>query len=159
MAASSSGRTSKIWRDGQLVNWDDANIHVMSHVVHYGSSVFEGIRCYETPTGGAIFRLQDHMRRLLDSCKIYRIPMRHSVEALSQATVETVAANDLTACYLRPVVARTGEQMGVLPTGVPVETFIIAWTPCRTAWTSASRAGAGPRPTPSRRSRRRAATI
>ncbi|HWJ21016.1 MAG TPA: branched-chain amino acid transaminase [Gemmatimonadaceae bacterium] len=127
MAASSSGRTSKIWRDGQLVNWDDANIHVMSHVVHYGSSVFEGIRCYETPTGGAIFRLQDHMRRLLDSCKIYRIPMRHSVEALSQATVETVAANDLTACYLRPVVARTGEQMGVLPTGVPVETFIIAW--------------------------------
>ncbi|HET7456724.1 MAG TPA: branched-chain amino acid transaminase [Gemmatimonadaceae bacterium] len=127
MADRSSGRTSKIWRDGQLVNWDDANIHVMSHVVHYGSSVFEGVRCYETPTGGAVFRLQDHMRRLVDSCKIYRIPMRHSVDVLSQATLDTVVANDLQACYLRPVVARTGEQMGVLPTGVPVETFIIAW--------------------------------
>jgi len=127
MADRSSGRTSMIWRDGQLVNWEDATIHVMSHVVHYGSSVFEGIRCYETPTGGAVFRLRDHMRRLVDSCKIYRIPMRHSVDQLCEATVETVAANDLTACYLRPVVVRTGEQMGVLPTGVPVETFIIAW--------------------------------
>src|SRR5215212_9783378 len=122
-----SGRTSKIWRDGQLVAWDEATIHVMSHVVHYGSSVFEGIRCYETPAGGAIFRLRDHMRRLLDSCKIYRIPMRHSVDELVQATLDTVAANELRQCYLRPVVVRTGEQMGVLPIDVPVETFIIAW--------------------------------
>ena len=121
------GRTSRIWRNGQLVNWEEATIHVMSHVVHYGSCVFEGVRCYETPTGGAVFRLRDHMRRLVDSCRIYRIPMRHSIEALCRAVTETVVANDLRACYLRPVVARTGEQMGVLPTGVPVETFIIAW--------------------------------
>ena len=127
MADRTSGRTEKIWRDGQLVSWDDATIHVMSHVVHYGSSVFEGIRCYQTPDGGALFRVRDHMRRLVDSCKIYRIPMRHSVDTLVQATVDTVAGNGLDQCYLRPVVVRTGEQMGVLPTGVPVETFIIAW--------------------------------
>jgi branched-chain amino acid aminotransferase len=127
MADRPSGRTTKIWRDGQLVNWDDANIHVMSHVVHYGSSVFEGVRCYDTPAGGAVFRLRDHMRRLLDSCRIYRIPMRHSLDELVQAVVDTVAANELRECYLRPVALRTGEQMGVLPTGAPVETFIIAW--------------------------------
>ena len=127
MADRTSGRTEKIWRDGQLVSWDDATIHVMSHVVHYGSSVFEGVRCYQTPDGGALFRVREHMRRLIDSCKIYRIPMRHSLDALVQATIDTVAANDLEQCYLRPVVVRTGEQMGVLPTGVPVETFVIAW--------------------------------
>lgn len=128
MADRKSGRTAKIWRDGELVGWEDATIHVLSHVVHYGSSVFEGIRCYETPGGGAIFRLQDHMRRLMDSCKIYRMPMKYSAEELAQATVDTVAANELRECYLRPVIARTGEQMGFYPIGVPVETFIIAWT-------------------------------
>ncbi len=117
----------RIWRDGKFVDWDDATIHVMSHVVHYGSSVFEGIRCYATPEGPAIFRLEDHMRRLADSCKIYRMPMRHDVDALVQACVDTVAANDLRHCYLRPVVVRTGEQMGIYPIDVPVETFIIAW--------------------------------
>jgi len=127
MADPTSGRTTKIWRDGQLIDWDDANIHVMSHVVHYGSSVFEGVRCYETPAGGAVFRLHDHMRRLVDSCKIYRIALRHSLDDLVQATLDTVAANELRHCYLRPVVVRTGEQMGVFPQGVPVETFIIAW--------------------------------
>jgi branched-chain amino acid aminotransferase len=127
MTERNSGRTSKIWRDGQLVNWDDATIHVMSHVVHYGSSVFEGIRCYETPNGPAVFRLPEHIRRLEDSCKIYRIPMRHSSETLVQACLDTVAANDVRHCYLRPVVVRTGEQMGVYPMDVPVETFIIAW--------------------------------
>lgn len=127
MADRTSGRTEKIWRDGQLVRWDDATIHVMSHVVHYGSSVFEGIRCYETPSGGALFRVREHMRRLIDSCKIYRIPMRHSLDTLVRAAVDTVSGNDLRHCYLRPVVVRTGEQMGVLPTGVPVETFVIAW--------------------------------
>jgi branched-chain amino acid aminotransferase len=127
MADRTSGRTTKIWRDGQLVNWDEATIHVMSHVVHYGSSVFEGVRCYETPAGGAIFRLHDHMRRLVDSCKIYRMPLTHSADELAQACVDTVSANELRQCYLRPVVVRTGEQMGVFPGGVPVETFIIAW--------------------------------
>jgi branched-chain amino acid aminotransferase len=127
MTDRTSGRTSKIWRDGQFVSWDDATIHVLSHVVHYGSSVFEGIRCYETPSGPAIFRLHDHMRRLHDSCKIYRMPLGHDVETLVQASIDTVATNDVRHCYLRPVVIRTGEQMGVYPVGVPVETFIIAW--------------------------------
>ncbi len=127
MAERTSGRTSRIWRDGQLINWDDATIHVMSHVVHYGSSVFEGVRCYETPSGGAIFRAREHARRLVDSCKIYRLPMKYSVDDLVQAMVDTVAANDIHECYIRPVVLRTGEQMGVLGDGVPVETFIIAW--------------------------------
>lgn len=127
MADRTSGRTSRIWRDGQLINWEDATIHVMSHVVHYGSSVFEGVRCYETPNGGAIFRAREHMRRLVDSCKIYRLPMRYSVDELVQAAVDTVAANEIRECYLRPVVLRTGEQMGVLADGVPLETFIIAW--------------------------------
>ena len=127
MTDRSAGRTAKIWRDGELVNWEDANIHVMSHVVHYGSSVFEGVRCYETPAGGAVFRLREHMRRFHDSCKIYRMPMKWSIDELMQATVDTVAANDLRACYLRPVALRTGEQMGFYPVGVPVETFIIAY--------------------------------
>lgn len=117
----------KIWRDGEMVAWQDATIHVLSHVVHYGSSVFEGIRCYETPGGPAIFRLRDHMERFLDSCRIYRMPMRHSVEDLMAACVETVAENGLPHCYLRPVALRTGMQMGVLPVDVPVETFVIPW--------------------------------
>jgi branched-chain amino acid aminotransferase len=127
MALRTTGRTTKIWRDGQLINWDDATIHVMSHVVHYGSSVFEGVRCYETPAGPAIFRVQDHMHRLADSCKIYRMPLAYTPDELVQACIDTIAANELRHCYLRPVVVRTGEQMGVLPLDVPVETFIIAW--------------------------------
>jgi branched-chain amino acid aminotransferase len=127
MTARTTGRTDKIWRNGKLVSWDEATIHVISHVVHYGSSVFEGMRCYETPSGGAIFRAREHMRRLADSCKIYRMPLPYSVEELVEASVETVASNDLRECYLRPVVIRTGEQMGVLSTDVPVEVFIIAW--------------------------------
>jgi branched-chain amino acid aminotransferase len=127
MANQPSGRTSRIWRDGQLVNWEDATIHVMSHVVHYGSSVFEGIRCYETPSGPAIFRLPEHIRRLQDSCKIYRMALRWSADELLQACIDTVAGNDLRHCYLRPVVLRTGEQMGVYGLDAPVETFIVAW--------------------------------
>ena len=122
-----SGKTAKIWRDGVLVNWEDANIHVLSHVAHYGSAVFEGIRSYQTPAGGAVFRLRDHMRRLHDSCRIYRMPMQYSVDELTQATVDTIAANDLTACYIRPIAIRTGDQMGFYPIGVPVETVIICW--------------------------------
>ena len=119
--------THKIWRDGSLVDWQDATIHVMSHAVHYGSSVFEGIRCYSTPDGPAIFRVHDHMRRFHDSCRIYRMPMRHSMEDLAAACGEVVAENELQACYLRPVALRTGEEMGVLPHKAPVETFIIPW--------------------------------
>ena len=118
----------RIWRDGKFVNWEDATIHVMSHVVHYGSSVFEGIRCYATPEGPAIFRLEDHIRRLVDSCKIYRMPLEHSVEALMQGCVDTVVENEMPHCYLRPIAVRTGEQMGVNPKDTPLEVFIIPWT-------------------------------
>jgi len=117
----------KIWRDGTFVDWQDATIHVMSHVVHYGSSIFEGIRCYATPDGPAIFRAADHMRRFADSCRIYRMPMKYSREELVAACVDTVAENALPHCYLRPVALRTGEEMGVLPHRAPVETFIIPW--------------------------------
>jgi branched-chain amino acid aminotransferase len=127
MSNRSSGRTTLIWRDGQLIPWEEATIHVMSHVVHYASSVFEGIRCYETPGGPAIFRLREHMRRLVDSAKIYRMPVRWSVDELVQAAIDTVGANELRHCYLRPLVMRTGEQMGVYGMDVPVETFVIAW--------------------------------
>ena len=122
-----NGPTTLIWRDGELVEWRDATIHVMSHVAHYGSSVFEGIRCYETPDGPAVFRLREHLRRLDDSARIYRIPMRWSIDDLARATVDTITANGVRACYLRPVVMRTGEQMGVLPNDAFVETFVIAW--------------------------------
>ncbi|MBI3792219.1 MAG: branched-chain amino acid transaminase [Gemmatimonadetes bacterium] len=121
------GRTKLIWRDGELVKWEDATVHVMSHAIHYGAGIFEGIRCYETPSGPAVFRLPEHIRRLVDSCKIYRIPLDYTAEQLVQATVETVAANELRHCYLRPLVIRTGEQMGINPIGVKVETFVIAW--------------------------------
>src|SRR5205085_12417675 len=100
--------------------------HVMSHVVHNGSSVIEGVRCYATPNGGAIFRAREHMRRLQDSCRIYRMPLEFSLDELVQGMVDTVSANDLKECYLRPLVIRTGEQMGVFGGGVPMEVFIIA---------------------------------
>ena len=115
----------KIWRDGQLIPWADATIHVLNHVVHYGSSIFEGIRCYETPAGGAIFRLKDHLRRLYDSARIYRMPMKHSMDDLMQACMDTVAGNDLKECYLRPLVIRTGERMGIFPDAEAIETFVI----------------------------------
>jgi branched-chain amino acid aminotransferase len=119
--------TPKIWRDGQFVDWPDATIHVLSHVVHYGSSVFEGIRCYKTPHGGAVFRLPEHIRRLHDSARIYRMPLRHSADTLIQACLETIAVNELDECYIRPIVMRTGDRMGVMPEGKDsaVETFII----------------------------------
>jgi branched-chain amino acid aminotransferase len=119
--------THKIWRDGALVDWQDATVHVMSHALHYGSSVFEGIRCYSTPDGPAIFRLPEHMRRFQDSCKIYRMPMRHSADDLMSACKDVVAENELEACYLRPVAMRTGQVMGVLPYDADVETFVIPW--------------------------------
>lgn len=157
----------RIWRDGKFVDWEDATIHVMSHVVHYGSSVFEGIRCYATPAGPAIFRLGDHIRRLGDSCRIYRMPLEHSAETLTQACIDTVIENELPHCYLRPVAVRTGEQMGVNPTDTPLEVFIIPWTwgatsvmtHLRKALTFVCRAGAVPRRIRFRRWRRRVVTI
>lgn len=125
--AQREGPTEKIWRDGEMVDWADAQIHVLSHVAHYGSAVFEGMRSYATPTGGAVFRLRDHMRRLHDSAKIYELPLKWTVDELCQATIDTLVANDLVHCYLRPVVMRTGEEMGIHAPDAPVETFIICW--------------------------------
>ena len=118
---------SKIWMNGRMVAWDEATIHVCSHVVHYGSSVFEGIRCYETPKGPSVFRLRDHVQRLLGSARIYRMLPEWTEEQLFQAMLETIRANDLKACYVRPVIYRGYKVLGVNPTGCPIDTSIAAW--------------------------------
>ena len=119
----------KIWRNGKLINWDDATIHVMSHVVHYGSSVFEGIRCYALPSGPAIFRAVEHMQRLVDSAKIYRMDLDYSREELVEAMVDLIAVNKTWPCYIRPIVFRGYGQLGVNPEGTPVDVYIAnyAW--------------------------------
>jgi len=118
-----------IWFNGRLVPWGQATIHVLSHVVHYGSSFFEGIRCYETPRGPAIFRLTPHMRRLIDSARIYRTEIPFSLEQLVGAVKETVRANGLQSGYIRPVVFRGYGEIGVNPANNPVEVAIatIEW--------------------------------
>src|SRR5271154_4643310 len=106
--------TAKIWHNGRFINWDDAKIHVLSHVTSYGSSVFEGIRCYATEQGPAIFRVREHVRRLLDSAKIYRIDLAYSIDELSNAMLDVVRANKLESCYLRPLVLRGYGNLGVM---------------------------------------------
>ena len=98
--------TNHIWHNGELIPWEKANIHVMSHVIHYGSSVFEGIRCYQQPDGAAIFRLTEHMQRLIHSAKIYRMPLGYTVEQLSDAVIQVVEANGVAPCYIRPIAFR-----------------------------------------------------
>ncbi|HEY6305303.1 MAG TPA: branched-chain amino acid transaminase [Candidatus Angelobacter sp.] len=117
--------TEKIWHNGKLIPWNDAQIHVMSHVVNYGSSVFEGIRCYAPPGGPAIFRLREHMQRLLDSAKIYRIEFDYSLDDLCEAGVQLVAANGVWPCYLRPVVLRGYGEAGVNPFKSPTEVYMV----------------------------------
>src|SRR6184192_1783187 len=117
-------KTDKIWHNGKLIRWEDASIHVMSHVVHYGSSVFEGIRCYAPPSGPAIFRADEHMQRLLDSAKVYRMDMVYSREELVAAMVELVKTNGVWPCYVRPVVFRGYGDAGVSPNKCPVEVYI-----------------------------------
>jgi branched-chain amino acid aminotransferase len=119
--------TEKIWHNGRLIDWKDAKIHVLSHVVSYGSSVFEGVRCYETEAGPAIFRAPEHARRLVDSARIYRMDVPYTVEQLTQAMVETIRANNLRSCYIRPIMLRGYGEVGVLPFSNPVETFIAVW--------------------------------
>lgn len=116
--------TEFVWHNGRLVPWDDAKVHVMAHVINYGSSVFEGVRCYHTASGPAIFRLRDHTRRLLDSCKIYRIDVDFSLDEICQATVDLVAANKISPCYIRPIVLRGYGQVGVNPFNSPTEVYI-----------------------------------
>src|ERR1700757_2069812 len=116
--------TSKIWHNGNLIPWEHATIHVMSHVVHYGSSVFEGIRCYAQPQGSAVFRLPEHMQRLLDSGRIYRMTIPYTLDELCAAVVDTIEANGVAPCYIRPIVLRGYGEIGVNPKGSPIEVYI-----------------------------------
>ncbi len=122
-------KSEKIWHNGKLIPWDDATIHVMSHVVNYGSSVFEGIRCYARPSGPAIFRATEHMQRLLDSAKIYRIDLDYTRDELIQGMLDLIAANGVWPSYIRPIVLRGYGQVGVNPFNSPTEVYIAnyAW--------------------------------
>jgi branched-chain amino acid aminotransferase len=120
-------KADKIWMNGKLVNWDDAKIHVLSHVIHYGSSLFEGERCYKTKKGPACFRPEAHTDRLFNSCKIYRMKIPFSKEEINQARLNLIKVNKLEECYIRPVVYRGYDQLGVDPTGCPVDMAIAVW--------------------------------
>jgi branched-chain amino acid aminotransferase len=116
--------TKNIWHNGQLIAWEKAQIHVMSHVIHYGSSVFEGLRCYAQPNGAAIFRLREHMQRMLDSAKIYRMPVGYTLDELCSAVVDLVEANGIAPCYIRPIAFRGYGEIGVNPLNSPVEVYV-----------------------------------
>ena len=120
-------KSDLIWMNGKLVPWDDARIHVGSHVIHYGSAVFEGVRCYATPEGPAVFRLHAHTERLYDSAKIYRMDVPIGPDEFNQAIVDTIAANRLDACYIRPIVYRGYGQLGVNPFPCPVDMAVMVW--------------------------------
>jgi branched-chain amino acid aminotransferase len=117
-------KTDKIWHNGKLIGWDEAQIHVLSHVVHYGTSVFEGVRCYSLPQGPAIFRPQEHMRRLLDSAKVYRMELPYTCEELVQAMSRLVAVNGVWPCYIRPIAFRGFGELGVHAAACPLEVYI-----------------------------------
>jgi branched-chain amino acid aminotransferase len=120
-----------IWHNGEWIKWDDARVHVMSHVLHYGSSVFEGIRCYSTEKGPAIFRLREHMQRLLNSAKIYRMDTELTLDQLSDAAIELVNRGGLEQCYIRPIIFRSLDEerpaFGVNPFPNPLDCYIGAW--------------------------------
>ena len=124
MAFSGNG---KVWMNGKLVNWADATIHAASHVVHYGTGVFEGARCYKTPQGSACFRLDAHMRRLYDSARIYRMDYGRSQDEMTQAVIDTIKANGFDACYIRPLIYRGYNALGVNPLPCPVDAMILVW--------------------------------
>jgi branched-chain amino acid aminotransferase len=117
----------KIWINGELVEWADAKIHIASHVIHYGSAVFEGARCYKTPMGSACFRLGAHMRRLMDSAKIYRMDPAYTQAQLEAAVLDTIRVNRMEACYIRPIVYRGYAALGVNPFPCPIDAAIMLW--------------------------------
>jgi branched-chain amino acid aminotransferase len=119
--------TGTIWMNGSLVKWTEAKIHIASHVIHYGSAVFEGARCYDTPKGSACFRLDAHTRRLYDSAKIYRMPIPMERGSMDEAIIATIKANGFKACYIRPLVYRGYGEPGVNPAGSPVDVAILCW--------------------------------
>lgn len=120
-------KTEKIWRNGKWINWDDAQIHVLSHVVSYGSGVFEGIRCYDTKQGPAIFRLREHMQRLFNSAKIYRMDLPFSLDELCNIATELVRVNKMNACYVKPIVIRGYGEVGVNPLNSPIDVYMACW--------------------------------
>ena len=119
--------TQWIWRDGAFIPWADATIHVLSHSVQFGSSAFEGIRAYSTPRGPAIFRLREHLTRLMMSCKIYRMDVPYTIDQLVAASRELIVRNGVDSCYLRPMVVRGYGSAGMVPTGAPVEVYLPCW--------------------------------
>lgn len=121
-------KTEKIWMDGNLVKWDDANVHILTHTLHYGLGVFEGIRCYNTPHGPAVFRLKEHVRRLFQSAKIFLIEIPFSQDDICQAIVDTIRQNNLQECYIRPIVYLGDGAMGLFPKNNPVRVAIAVWT-------------------------------
>ena len=116
-----------IWHNGELVPWEEAKVHVLTHGLHYGTGVFEGIRAYETPQGTAVFRHRDHLERLFKSAELYYMPIPYTLEELRAATHELIAANELRECYIRPIVFRGYGQMGLYPLDAPVEVSIAVW--------------------------------
>ena len=116
-----------IWKNGDFVKWEDATVHVTAHALHYGSSVFEGIRAYATPQGPAVFRLQSHTKRLLNSAKIARIDVPYSEDELNDAILELVRRNDLNSCYIRPLIFRGAGLLGVEGRKNPTEVVLISW--------------------------------
>jgi branched-chain amino acid aminotransferase len=121
-------KTGKIWHNGKLIDWDDAKIHVLSHVVNYGSSIFEGIRCYHPPSGPAIFRAPEHIQRLLDSARIYRMDVDFTRDDLVAAMVNLVKVNGAWPCYIRPIVLRGYGEVGVNPFNSPTEVYIVNYS-------------------------------
>jgi branched-chain amino acid aminotransferase len=124
---SMSDRDGVIWYDGALVPWREANTHVLTHSLHYGLAVFEGVRAYQTEIGTAIFRLAEHTQRLLNSAKIYQMQVPYTKDELMAAQREVVRANGLASCYLRPLAFYGSEKMGVSPIGAKVHVAIAAW--------------------------------
>jgi len=118
----------KIWFDGKFIPWEECTIHALSHVVHYGSGIFEGIRCYKNSKGSAIYRLREHIRRLYESAKIYRIDIPYTQDQMCQACVDTVRENNLAECYIRPLVFRGYGELGVNPSRCPVQSLIAVWS-------------------------------
>ncbi len=119
--------SSKIWHNGELIPWDEATVHVCSHVMHYASAVFEGIRCYKTENGPAVFRLEEHIKRLVNSARIYRMPIDYDHDGLEEACLETIRANEMESCYIRPLVFRGYHSLGVNPLPCPIEVYIAVW--------------------------------
>jgi branched-chain amino acid aminotransferase len=124
---SMADRDGKIWKDGHLIDWRDATLHVLTHSLHYGMAVFEGVRAYKTPTGTAIFRLQEHTQRLFNSAKIFQMNIPYDMETIMAAQREVVRANKLESCYLRPLVWIGSEKMGVSARGNTIHASIAAW--------------------------------